>query len=75
MSAQSLARPFIPLVEGSGHEGVSEADHRKPGPVGVDVDEREPVGAGVLEAADVVFDVSVSTHVHIELDGAPASSV
>ena len=45
------------------HEGVGEADDGEPGPVGVDVDEREAVGAGVLEAADVVFDVGVGAHV------------
>ena len=51
------------------HEGVGEADDGEPGPVGVDVDEREPVGAGVLESADVVFDVGVGAHVHVEGDG------
>ena len=51
------------------HDGVGDADDGEPGPVGVDVDEREAVGAGVLESFDVVFDVGVGAHVHVEGDG------
>ena len=47
----------------------AKQDHRQPGPVGVDGDEREPVGARVLQAADVIFDVGVSTHVDVQIDG------
>jgi hypothetical protein len=50
------------------HEGVGEADDSEPGPVGVDVGEREPVSAGVLQSADVVFDVGVGAHVHVKGD-------
>ena len=51
------------------HEGVGEADDREPGPVGVDVGEREAVGTGVFETADVVFDVRVGADVGIEVHG------
>jgi hypothetical protein len=41
------------------HQGVGEAHHGEPGPVGV----------GVLQSADVVFDMGVGPHVHVEVDG------
>ena len=39
------------------HEVSSETDGGEPGPVGVEVAEGEPAQPGVLEPADVVFDV------------------
>ena len=49
-------------------ETVAGAHEMKPGPVGVEVAEREPFQPGVLQSFDVVFDVSVSTHVRVEFD-------
>jgi hypothetical protein len=46
-----------------------ERDDREAGPVGVEINEREPFQAGVLQTADVVFDVRVGTHVCVERDG------
>jgi hypothetical protein len=51
------------------HEGVGEADDGGPGPVGVDVGEREPVSAGVVQSSDVSFDVGVSAPVRVMGDG------
>ncbi len=48
---------------------ADSADELEPGPVGVEVGEREPFQAGVLQPFDVVFDVSVGAHVCVELDG------
>lgn len=57
------------------HQAVGHGDDGEPGPVGGDVDEREPVGAGVFQPFDVVFDVSVGTHVHFEGDGIAVDGV
>ena len=45
-----------------------ERDDGEPGPVGVEINEREPVQAGVFQPADVVFDVGVGAHVSVERD-------
>lgn len=49
--------------------GVGTADELHPGSVGVEVLEREPFESGVLQPFDVVFDVSVVSHVRIQVDG------
>ena len=49
-------------------ERVVEGDHGEPGPVGADVGEREPARAGILESFDVILDVGVGAHVHVESD-------
>ena len=49
-------------------QAVGHADDGQPGGVGVEVAEGEPAGGGVLEAADVVFDMGVGSHVTVQLD-------
>ena len=51
------------------HEVFGEADELHPGAVGVEVGERESFEPGVLQAFDVVLDVSVVTHVRVQFDG------
>jgi len=46
--------------------GVADQGH--PSLVGVEVGEREPEQPGVFEAADVVLDMGVGSHVHVGVD-------
>ena len=50
------------------HHVGGVTDGGEPGPVGVEVAEGEPAQPGVLQAADVVFDVGVGAHGGIEGD-------
>ena len=45
-----------------------ERDDREAGPVGVEINEREPFQTRVFQTFDVVFDVGVGAYVHIESD-------
>jgi len=50
-------------------EIVGEAHDLHPGAVRVEVGEREPFEAGVLQRFDVVFDVGVVAYVRVQRDG------
>ena len=50
------------------NEISGETHELHPGAVGVEVGEREPFEPGVLQPFDVIFDVSVVTHVRVQLD-------
>ena len=56
----------------SGHTGAFSVGHLhdgQPGRVGVEVAQGEPVGGGLAEAADVVFDKGVGANVAVGFDG------
>jgi hypothetical protein len=50
------------------HEVGGERDDRLAGPVGVEINEWEPVQTGVFQPADVVLDVRMRAHVGVEGD-------
>jgi hypothetical protein len=49
-------------------QGVGHADGGEPGGVGLEVAEGESVGGGVLQSADVIFDMGVGAHVTVKFD-------
>ncbi len=50
-------------------EGVGPGDERRPGAVGFEVGEREPLRTAGFESGDVVFDPGVGAHVAVGFCG------